>query len=287
MGAVAGTLATSDYQREFDFTATDFAYIRQQLKQHAGINLSDAKEDLVYSRLAKRLRITGLKSFAAYCDQVKQDPIELGHLINALTTNLTDFFREQHHFEHLKHTVIPELIRAKGTQRKLRIWSAGCSSGQEPYSIAMALLETLPNPELWDLRILASDLDSNMVETATQGVYSVDKLSGISLQRMQQWMRKGVGANAGMARTCPELRALIHFRQLNLMDEWPMQAPFDLIFCRNVVIYFDKPTQRQLFDRFANQLSPGGWLYIGHSETLNSVSDRFQLMGKSIYRKIR
>ncbi len=287
MGAVARTLTGSDYQREFDFTASDFAYIRQLLKQQAGISLSDAKEDLVYSRLAKRLRITDINSFADYCNQVKQDPIEMGHLINALTTNLTAFFRENHHFEHLKNRVIPELVSAKATARKLRIWSAGCSSGQEPYSIAMALLESLPHPDLWDLRILASDLDSNMVETATQGVYPVDNLSGVSSQRMQRWMRKGVGANTGMARTSPELRALIKFRQLNLMDDWPMQAPFDLIFCRNVVIYFDKLTQQRLFDRFADQLTDGGWLYIGHSESLNSVSDRFQLMGKSIYRKIR
>lgn len=280
-------LATREYQREFVFTASDFAYIRQLLKQQAGINLSDAKEDLVYSRLAKRLRSTGHKSFADYCSQVKQDSVELGQLINALTTNLTDFFRENHHFEHLKHKVIPELLSAKGTERKLRIWSAGCSSGQEPYSIAMAVLEALPHSELWDVRILASDLDSNMVEIAAQGIYSLDKLSGVSPQRMQNWLRKGVGANGGLARTCPELRALIHFRQLNLMDNWPMRTQFDLIFCRNVVIYFDKPTQRRLFDRFADQLTDSGWLYIGHSESLNSVSERFQLKGKSIYRRIR
>jgi len=239
----------------------------------------------VYARLSKRLRATGLASFRAYRQRVDEDGAELVHLINAITTNLTAFFREPHHFTHLQQVVIPDLMARDAGRRRLRIWSAGCSSGEEAYSIAMALLEALPQPERWDIKILATDLDSTMVARAEAGIYPLARLEGIGAARCRRWIQRGVGCNQGLARMAAELRGLIRFRQLNLMEPWPMRQPFDLIFCRNVVIYFDKPTQRRLFERYAQQLTPQGWLYIGHSESLHRVSERFVLRGKTIYQK--
>lgn len=276
-----------DYEREFVFTRDDFMQVQHLVKEQTGINLTAAKEDMVYSRLVKRLRAIGLTHFKDYCELVCRDQDERLRLINAISTNLTAFFREEHHFDHLKNTLLPALIKNKGVERKLRIWSAGCSSGEEPYSIAMAVLETLPDAELWDVKILASDLDSNMVEQAVAGAYRLERLQGLCDERLNRWMRKGTGANVGLARAGLDLRTIISFRQLNLMETWPMHHQFDVIFCRNVVIYFDKPTQRRLFDRFANQLADGGCLYIGHSESLHGVTDRFEPMGKTIYRKIK
>lgn len=290
MGQAAKELQSSgqgEYEREFIFTRADFQYVQRLIKERTGISLSAAKEDMVYARLGKRLRATGLPRFRDYCELVNRDSAELVNLINAITTNLTAFFRELHHFEHLQNRVIPALVAAKGTCRKLRIWSAGCSSGEEPYSIAMAVLEAIPDLERWDVKILASDLDSNMVEAASKGVYRMERLQGISQERLKRWMRRGTGSDEGWARAGAELRSIIQFKQLNLMDAWPMRNSFDIIFCRNVVIYFDKPTQQRLFDRYANQLDDDGWLFIGHSESLYGVTDRFELTGKTIYKRVK
>ncbi len=272
--------------REFVLTDENFDRIRQAVREHTGISLSDAKRELVYSRLSRRLRKLGIDSFDAYCEVLGQgDGTELTEFINAITTNLTAFFREAHHFDYLARTVLPEITSRKAQNRRLRIWSAGCSTGEEPYSIAITVLESLPRVADWDVRILATDLDSNVIAHARQGIYKRERIEGLSQARIQRWFRKGRGQNEGMVKVVPELTRLITFRQLNLMHEWPMRGPFDIIFCRNVVIYFDKDVQRRLFERFHRVLDRNGHLFIGHSESLFKVTDRFRLIGKTIYER--
>ena len=254
--------------------------------EHIGISLSDAKRALVYGRLARRLRRLGLDSFDQYCELLQRDGSgELEQFTNALTTNLTAFFREPHHFDYLAATLLPKLMQEKAAHKRLRIWSAGCSTGEEPYSIAMALAETIPRLDLWDVLILATDIDSNVLAKGESGIYAEDRIEGLSANRKRRWFRKGRAGNAGKVRVVPELRQLILFNKLNLVDIWPMRGPFDFIFCRNVVIYFDKATQKVLFDRFARLLGHGSSLFIGQSESLFKVSDCFQLIGKSMYSK--
>lgn len=268
---------------EFQLTDRDFTFIRQFIAQQAGIELSDAKRSLVYSRLVRRLRMLQLPSFSAYCSYLQDgDEKELEQCVNALTTNLTSFFREAHHFTFLEQELLPALIREK-RNKELRVWSAGCSTGEEPYSIAMVLAERMP--EDWTVRVLATDLDSTVVATGAAGQYAEDRITGISDARRKRWFLRGKGAHEGKVRIRPELRDMITFRRLNLQDPWPLRHPFDFIFCRNVVIYFNKDTQRVLFERFAEQLTAGGHLFIGHSETLHRVSDRFRLLGSTVYQR--
>ncbi|VAX03918.1 Chemotaxis protein methyltransferase CheR [hydrothermal vent metagenome] len=275
----------SQGEREFVFTDGDFEFIRQLVAEKTGIVLNDAKRNLVYSRLSRRLRQLGQEHFSDYCNLLKAgDDGELVNFTNAITTNLTSFFRENHHFDYLRDTLLPELMQDKA-DRRLRCWSAGCSTGEEPYSIAMVLRETLPEKG-WDVRLLATDLDSDVVAKAQCGIYTQERVNGISPKRLRRWFLRGKADNDGMVQVRPPLRELIAFRQLNLMQEWPISGPLDFIFCRNVVIYFDKPTQKVLFDRYAELLPVGGHLFIGHSESLFKVSDRFKLIGKTIYRKV-
>ena len=272
---------------EFEFSDQDFQRVRRIINQVAGISLADSKRELVYSRLARRLRQRQLQRFGDYCDLLEtgDDEAELREFVNALTTNLTSFFREPHHFEYLGAELLPALVRARSFgHRRIRIWSAGCSTGEEPYSIAMVIRETLPAVG-WDVKILATDLDSNVLATAERGVYEWNRVKDLPETRLRRWFQKGRNAQAGWVRAAPALRDLITFRQLNLMDDWPMRGPFDLIFCRNVVIYFDKPTQRVLFERFADLLIEQGHLFVGHSESLFKVTERFAPLGKTIYRK--
>jgi chemotaxis protein methyltransferase CheR len=274
-------------QREFELTDSDFAYFRDLVGQHAGITLGEHKRQLVYGRLARRLRQLSLDSFSAYCDYVEAHvDTELTEVINAITTNLTSFFRENHHFEHLVQQALPEILDRNAATRRLRLWSAGCSTGEEPYSIAMSVAETLPERSGWDLKILATDIDSQVLARAAAGVYPDERVKDIEPARLRKWFQRGNGANTGKVRVSSRLQELIGFRQLNLMQPWPMKGPFDVIFCRNVVIYFDKPTQRQLFDRYAELLAPHGFLYVGHSESLHGVSERFKLIGRTIYRRV-
>lgn len=207
------------------------------------------------------------------------------NLINAITTNLTFFFRENHHFDYLAQQVIPHLLEKNKASKKIRIWSAGCSTGEEPYSIATVLKETVPAD--WSARVLATDLDTTVVETARQGVYKVERLKGVSEARKKRWFLKGKGERDGLVKVKPELQEIIDFGQINLMNEWPIKDKVDVIFCRNVVIYFDKPTQTKLFNRYADLLPDNGHLFIGHSESLYKICDRFELLGQTIYRKIR
>lgn len=272
--------------REFEFTDANFERIRQFVTEHTGIVLSDAKKDMVYGRLSKRIRKGGFGSFDAFCDALETgDEDEQDFMINAITTNLTAFFREKHHFEFLAHTVIPELIEKKSHNKRIRIWSAGCSTGEEPYSIAMVLKEFLPDFDQWDVKILATDLDVNVVAQGQSGIYRADRIEGLPDERIKRWFKRGRGDKANMVKVSPELQQMISFKRLNLLKEWPMKGQFDFMFCRNVVIYFDKDTQRILFERYADILAPEAHLFIGHSETLYKVSTRFDSLGHTIYRK--
>mgnify|MGYP001013569799 FL=1 len=229
-----------------------------------------------------------MRRFDDYCRLLEtggEDNPELGEFVNALTTNLTSFFREQHHFEFLGRELLPALMRERSlSARRIRIWSAGCSTGEEPYSIAMVVRETLPSVG-WDAKILATDLDSNVLATAQRGVYDEARIKDLPEARARRWFQKGRGTQSGQVRVAPDLQDMIVFRRLNLMLDWPMSGPFDVIFCRNVVIYFDKPTQRTLFERFADLLTERGHLFVGHSESLFKVTDRFAPLGKTIYRR--
>lgn len=278
-------LATASVE-SFNFTDQNFKLLRELVYTLTGISLSDHKKDLLYGRLTRRLRVLKLNSFDEYYSILKNDPgDELQNFINAVTTNLTSFFREKHHFDCLRDHVIPEKIK-DNSLRGMRIWSAGCSTGEEPYSIAMLLRESIPNIDSMDIKIIASDLDTNVVETASLGVYDAKRIDGMEPARVKQWFQKGTGDNQGMVRVRKELRDMITFQQINLMQAWPENQKFDVVFCRNVVIYFDKSTQKTLFDRFADIIKPNQHLFIGHSETLHKLTDRFQLIGKTVYRRV-
>jgi len=276
----------SGIQREFGFDDHDFATVVKLVKELAGIVLTERKRELVYSRLARRVRALGLNSFAAYCAHLESPAgkSEIGQMVNAITTNLTSFFREPHHFEYLAKDVLANLVkRGSGTKRRLRIWSAGCSSGEEPYSIAMTVCHALGSNAGWDAKILATDIDTQMVAIALAGRYAIEKCSSIPVGMRQLFVEKDDQGNVEMA-DC--IKSLITFRALNLFDGWPMNGPFDAIFCRNVMIYFDTDAKRELFDRFANILAPGGFIFIGHSEGLYQLSRRFCHVGRTTYRRV-
>lgn len=276
---------TSVYERDFSFSEKDFKYIRDLIMDHTGIVLADHKVDMVYGRLTRRLRELNLESFNSYLSTLENDEQELVHFVNALTTNLTAFFREPHHFEFLASKLLPKILKNKASKR-LRIWSAGCSSGEEPYTIAMTVRSIIPANSGWDVKILATDLDTNMVERGSKGIYTEERVTGLSSQNMKKWVKKGKGDTAGMVKMDDRLQDMITFKQLNLMHEWPMKGPFDLIFCRNVVIYFNKETQAILFDRYADLLVNDGHLFIGHSESMYKICDRFKLLGQTIYKRL-
>ncbi len=264
----------------------EFEFIRHVIAENAGIVLGPNKRHLVQGRLGKRLRELGLPSYEAYCDHVRDSgPEELVGLINALTTNVTAFFRENHHFEALASYMLPEAMQRNQQSRRLRIWSAGCSSGEEPYCLAMVATEAVPASLRWDVKILATDIDSEMVATAQRGIYPMDRLSAVSQERLHRNFRRGTGENAGSARVNPDLARLISFRPLNLLQPWPMRGPFDVIFCRNVMIYFDQPTRERIVARFSELLADDGYLCLGHSESIHAVGGPFRLVGKTIYRK--
>ncbi len=274
------------YQAEFHFTHEHFEFLREYIREHSGIALSDAKRQLVYTRLARRLRSLKLTGFDEYCDLIRRrDHKELVELVNAITTNLTGFFREPHHFDYLARVVLPDLMGRDPCNRRLRLWSAGCSTGEEAYSMAMVARESVPQGAGWDLKILATDIDSHVIARAQAGTYPEDRTDGIPAERLRRWFRRGARVNAGLVKVDAEVASLVTFKKLNLLEPWPMAGPFDVIFCRNVVIYFDKPTQKTLFDRMADILVDRGYLFIGHSESLFKVSERFKLIDRNTYRK--
>ena len=251
-----------------------------------GITLSDQKRDLVYGRLARRLRKLNLNDFDQYIELLKQNPEgEMIEFVNSITTNLTSFYREKHHFEYLSGTVLKYLLQARRQEKRIRIWSAGCSTGEEPYTLAMTLRESIPNIDSWDVKILATDIDTGVLAKAKAGVYQKDRINGVSEAQFKKWFLKPSENNSDEVKVSPKLQELITFKQLNLMNAWPMKGKFDILFCRNVVIYFNKDTQRILFDRFADILKEDSHMFIGHSESLYKVTDRFSLIGKTIHQK--
>lgn len=273
-------------QGEFALSDREFNRVKARVYQEAGISLSEAKRTLVVSRLGKLVRTLRLNSFDAYLDYLERQgtAADAQDFVNALTTNLTRFWREDHHFEHLENYVrqlMAQRPRMGANGRpKLRIWSAGCSTGQEPYTIALGLLAALPELKRWDFRILATDIDTNVVAKAAGGVYPEAELNGLSPERSALFQRAG----AGQVQIPAAVRELISFKPLNLMNNpWPMRGPFDAVFCRNVAIYFDKKTQGELFGRLGAILVPEGFLYIGHSENLGAGGSNFRLVGKTIY----
>lgn len=266
----------------------DFHFLRGFVHQHCGIALGEQKRQLVQGRLLRRLRALGLKEFGSYCDLLRTAPAnELGELASAISTNVTSFFRESHHYDLLETELLPQWLEHKRRSGdRLRIWSAGCSTGEEPYALAMVLAEALERGgSALDARILATDLSPQALEAARKGVYPLDRLDGVSDARRRRWFLRGEGEYAGLACVHPRLRELVAIQPLNLLHEWPMQGPFDAIFCRNVVIYFDQPTKRRLFQRYAALLPVGGLLFLGHSESMHGLSDDFELVGRTVYRK--
>lgn len=270
--------------REFEYTQADFNSLRQLSNEHSGILVPDDKFDMFYSRLSKRVRSLGFTSFNQYCRYLAAYPeLEFTEFINAVTTNLTSFFRENHHFDYLVQSVLPDLLKKNLSKKQIKLWSAGCSSGEEPYSMAMVLLENVPAD--WDIKILATDLDTQVLSIAAEGIYSLEYVSAIGERRLHRWFQKGRGANSHKVRVKPVLRQIIQFKHLNLMQKWPMKGCFDVIFCRNVLIYFDRETKRMLVHRYASLLQDGGYLFIGHSESLHQLDAPFSLMANTIYKK--
>jgi len=268
--------------REFAFTDIDFERVRKMIYQHAGISLSPVKRDMVYSRLVRRLRATGKPGFAAYLDHLDRgDDAEWERFVNALTTNLTSFFRESHHFP-----IFAEHLKKIGSSRPIKVWCSAASTGEEPYSIAMTVLETFGSAA--NVSIVASDLDTSVLETAARGVYPQDRVDKLEPERLRRFFLKGTGAQEGMVSVRPELKAMISFQRINLLDaSWPVRGPLDVIFCRNVMIYFDKPTQYKILSRFAPLMQDEGLMFAGHSESFLHAADLFKSLGKTVYAPAR
>jgi len=274
------TAATLTPDREFHFTKSDFDRIRKLIYDHAGISLAPIKQDMVYSRLARRLRALKLATFQDYLARLEGgDEAEWETFVNSLTTNLTSFFREAHHFEIL----VRQLREAK--HRPLRIWCSAASTGEEPYSLAIAACEafdTLTPP----VEIIASDIDTNVLSTAQAGIYALERVERLSAHRLQRFFLKGTGNQSGQARVRPELQRLVKFVRVNLLDaRWPVQGPLDAIFCRNVMIYFDKPTQYRILKNYVPLLREDGLLYAGHSESFLHAADLFRSLGRTVYER--
>jgi chemotaxis protein methyltransferase CheR len=284
--AVADSLpAASEGRREFAFSDADFEDLSRLAYQHAGIVLGESKRNLVYSRLSRRLRVLNLPSFRAYREHIAGNEREIENFINSISTNHTKFFRESHHFDHFISHVANPFARGGGSGRRMRLWSAGCSSGEEPYTLAVVLRKHIPDIDQHDVKILATDIDTDILAKAVRAEYPASALDEIPAP-YRDYFEPVPGAKSGssvvMAEGC---RDLISYRQLNLLGAWPMKGLFDAIFCRNVMIYFDGPTKAKLVERFTQQLRPGGWLYIGHSESLIGSHPGLQLVGRTIYRR--
>jgi chemotaxis protein methyltransferase CheR len=273
--------AFADQQgREFAWTDADFDRVQSMIYKRAGISLHDGKHAMVYSRLSRRLRETGFQSFRDYLGWLDSaDVPEWQEFVNALTTNLTSFFRENHHFE-----VFSALLRSRPAGFPWRVWCSAASTGEEPYSILMTVMESLgPHPKF---SLVASDIDSKVLASAQQGVYRLDGLKGVDPSRLQRFFLRGKSGNDGMVRIKPELSRMIEFLMVNLVkDDWPFRDPFDVVFCRNVMIYFDAQTQRKVLERIYKVMKPGGMLFVGHAENFSDSRDLFVLKGKTVYER--
>jgi chemotaxis protein methyltransferase CheR len=267
-------------EREFEFSSADFELVRSLIYKHAGISLSPIKQDMVYSRLARRLRARGDTSFAAYLARAQREPEEWETFVNSLTTNLTSFFREAHHFE-----ILADRMKAAAPRSTLRIWCSAASTGEEPYSLAITACEAF-NSMTPPVQIIATDIDTNVLATAQAGIYPMDRLERMAPARLQRFFLRGSGAQLGQARVRPDLQRLIEFKRLNLLDTtWALQGPFDYMFCRNVMIYFDKPTQYTILKRFVPLLKTEGVLFAGHSESFLHAADLFRSLGRTVYER--
>ncbi|MDR3416702.1 MAG: CheR family methyltransferase [Nevskia sp.] len=269
--------------REFEYSRQDFERVRSLIRARAGISLAPGKEDMVYGRLARRLRQHGLSSFREYLDMLEHsDGTEWQAFTNALTTNLTAFFREPHHFDALR-----ELFARLSPHRPLRVWSAAASTGEEPYSLAMTAVEHFGSftPPV---TILATDIDTNVLDTGSRGVYPLERLDKLSLERRRRFFLRGTGQNEGYCRVVEGLRRMIEFKPINLLDsQWHLREPFDAIFCRNVMIYFDKATQYSILSRMVPLLARDGLFFAGHSESFFHATDLLQSCGRTIYRRVQ
>ncbi len=274
------SVAAPPAERDFEFRDSDFAQVRAMIYQRAGIALGDHKREMVYSRLARRLRSLGVGDFATYLDRLRASPNdpEWEHFVNALTTTLTAFFREPHHF-----TILRDFAAKQA--RPLSIWCAAASSGEEPYSIAITLCEAHESGARG--QVLATDINTQVLDRARQGVYPMERVAGVSPERLRRFFLKGSGRNQGKVKVRPELASMITFRYLNLLDsQWDLPERFDAIFCRNVMIYFDKPTQARILARMARLLDKGGLLFAGHSENFSYVTTEFRLLGRTVYERV-
>jgi chemotaxis protein methyltransferase CheR len=274
-----------DTEREFAFSEQDFRSLVQLAYEYAGIALSESKRNLLYSRLSRRLRILGLDSFRDYREYLAKNEREIENFINSISTNHTKFFREAHHFDHLRTHVILPFAQAAGrsTGRRLRIWSAGCSSGEEPYTIAVVLKREIRDIDAHDVRILATDIDTDVLGRAARGEFAISTIDEVPKTYASFFHQT---SDDGDKIVMPQdIGSLITFRRLNLMETWPFRGHFDAIFCRNVMIYFDAETKAKLIQRFTEQIRPGGWLYIGHSESLIGAHAGLQPVGRTIYRR--
>ncbi|MFP4106245.1 MAG: CheR family methyltransferase [Phycisphaerae bacterium] len=279
-------MAVSTTGQEWNLTDKQFAQISELVHRLAGINLHDGKRQLVKARLSRRMRVLSLTRFNDYLDHLESDTsgAELTSMLDAISTNLTYFFRESHHFHYLQETLLPTLEKQK-TDRKIRIWSAGCSSGEEPYTLSVMLHETIKDLARWDAAILATDLSTKVLAIARRGEYGPERFRESPEWVRRKYFQKQRTGSGDVYVPNPEVRRLITFARLNLMESWPMKGPFDFIFCRNVMIYFDKATQEQLVNRYWELLPPGGLLFLGHSESLTGVNHKFRYVQPAIYRK--
>ena len=274
---------------EYPLTRRDLSEIAAMIYSDAGIYLNDSKASLVYSRLSKHIRALGLKGFRDYCALVSspEGAVARREMLSHLTTNFTRFFRENHHFEHLRDEVLPGLVARAKSGGRVRIWSAACSDGQEPYSIALTVLSALPNAADYDFKILATDIDPKILTQARAGIYDDNALETVSPQIRKQYFKEVDVGGRRMFQVDDRLKKLITFNELNLMAQWPFKGQFDVIFCRNVVIYFDEPTQMKVWSRFAALLPVGGHLYIGHSERVSGdAKNQFDNIGITTYRYV-
>ena len=283
---------TTTAQQEQDIGDRDFRRLATAVYDHCGITMGENKRDLARSRLAKRLRVTGCETYGDYLDRVLSDPgsDEFGEMIDVLSTNLTSFFRENDHFEYLAQTHLPSVVknRTKDGTKRIRGWSAGCSSGEEPYTLSIVLRETLPGlgaDRGWDVKLLATDISTRVLNKAQAGVYDLERVKTVSSALKAKYFEPRVRDGEKYLAVSSTLRSMIVFNHLNLMQQWPFSGPFDFIFCRNVMIYFDKQTQEKLVERYFQILAPGGILFTGHSESLTGVKHRFGFVKPTIYQK--
>lgn len=277
---------------EYQFTTENFQFLKMKIFQLAGIKLADSKTALVYSRVSRLVRQYHFKSFDEYCRCLNQGDPQIEHdFINAITTNYTAFMRENHHFEYLKDCMLPNIIERNADSKRIRIWSAGCSTGEEAYSICLVLYDFLSELQGWDVKILATDIDSEVISFARNGVYKendINQLPDYYFQHVKQYFSMNTHGKCGTIKE--QLKKLVHFKLFNLMcnDAWPMHGPFDIIFCRNVIIYFDRDSQNDTIEHLTNLLSINGYLILGHSESVHSLNQqKLKYVDKTIYQRVR